>query len=923
MSEVLFQTMPSYRPIIYGYTDSRYPGMIKVGYTDRPIEERMKEHYPTLLPTDKKPYQVVFTGPAMRADGSVFMDKLVHHYLEDDLHCSPSYQNGKKTEWYRCSLSDLKKAHHAALYNLDTAVERIYDFKMRPEQIAAVKKTAAYYRSAGRDVSLKTPKFLWNAKMRFGKTFASYELAKEMGFKKILVLTFKPAVKSAWREDLLTHKDFEGWQFLSQPHNDPYALSLDAQYEKADKTRPIVCFGSFQDLLGIDKDTGAIKAHNEWIHATNWNLVVFDEYHFGAWRSRAKDLFEAEDEESFSATEKDDEKKAEKTDVDVAIDESFLPISTDHYLFLSGTPFRALNSGEFIEEQIYSWTYSDEQKAKSEWKGPDNPYASLPHMVMMTYKMPDSITKIAMQGEFNEFDLNVFFEAKSKTGKKEDSEFVLKDAVQKWLDLIRGSYLETSVDSLKLGKKPPFPFSDTRLMSMLRHTLWFLPSVASCYAMRNLLREAHNTFYHDFEVIVCAGNAAGQGSDALIPVLEKMGNPLETRTITLSCGKLTTGVTVKPWTGVFMLRNLSQPETYFQTAFRVQSPWTYTDEDGHTKIIKEECYVFDFALNRTLRQLSEYSCKLNPSNDKSAEQKVGEFINFLPVLAYDDGVMRQINAGEILDIAMSGTSATLLARRWESALLVNVDNATLERLLNNDEAMKALMSIEGFRSLNQDIQTIINNSNAVKKAKREGEKNKSAKEKKELSEQEKEMKSKRKQIQEKLIKFATRIPVFMYLTDFREQTLRDVITKLEPELFRKVTGLYVKDFELLVSLGLFNDSLMNDAIYKFRRYEERSLDYTGINKHAGENIGGWSTSMSSSDVEAIYGIEADEDPNVLNAGDEVDVSGYGRCLVDHFTRGKVYLVEKSTGKMLPNPYAYPHVMTLGTIRKVSKGGKNA
>ena len=921
MTETMFPTMSEFKPTIYAYSDPHYPGMLKVGYTTRQVDKRIREQYSTLRPTDEAPYKIEFTGSAMRSDGSVFYDTTVHRYLED-LHCIPQYsKDGKKTEWYKCTVNDVKKAHHAALNNLITATERIYDFKMRPEQVAAVEKTSAYFRSATNDGSGKTPRFLWNAKMRFGKTFTSYQLAKAMGFKKILILTFKPAVKSAWKEDLYTHKDFEGWQFLSQSHGDPSIPSLEEQWERADKSQPIVCFGSFQDLLGIDNSTGTIKAHNEWIHTTTWDLVIFDEYHYGAWRTRAKDLFEPEDEESFSSYEEDDEKKAKNDVSDITIDETFLPISTKHYLFLSGTPFRALNSGEFIEEQIYSWTYSDEQKAKAEWKGPGpNPYAALPHMVMMTYKMPDSITKIAMQGEFNEFDLNVFFEAKTKTGKKEDSEFVLKDAVQKWLDLIRGSYLETSVDSLKLGKKPPLPFSDTRLMSMLRHTLWFMPNVASCYAMKNLIAEPQNTFYHDFKIIVCAGSGVGQGADALIPVQQAMGNPLETRTITLSCGKLTTGVTIKPWTGVFMLRNLSQPETYFQTAFRVQSPWTYTDENGETRIIKEECYVFDFALTRTLRQLSEYSCKLNPSNDKTTEQKVGEFISFLPVLAYDDGVMRRINAGEILDIAMSGTSATLLARRWESALLVNVDNATLERLLNNEEAMNALMSIEGFRSLNQDIQTIINNSNAVKNAKREGDKGKTPKEKKELSEQEREMKSKRKQIQEKLIKFATRIPVFMYLTDFREQTLRDVITKLEPDLFRKVTGLYVKDFELLVSLGVFNDSLMNDAIYKFRRYEEDSLEYTGINKHSGEKVGGWTTSMKKEEMDAIYGME--EDPYSLSEGEEVEVQGFGRCIVDHFTRGKVYLKQKDSGKMLHDPYLYPDVLSIGTIRKIS-GGQNA
>ena len=202
-------------------------------------------------------------------------------------------------------------------------------------------------------------------------------------------------------------------------------------------------------------------------------------------------------------------------------------------------------------------------------------------------------------------------------------------------------------------------------------------------------------------------------------------------------------------------------------------------------------------------------------NEDNPEKKVGEFIHFLPVLAYDGSSMKQISAQDVLDYALAGTSATLLARRWESALLVNVDNETLSRLLANKEAMDALMKIEGFRALNQDIETIINKSEKVKQAKKEGEETLTKKEKKELTEAEKEYKSKHKQIQEKLIKFATRIPVFMYLTDYRERTLRDVITQLEPGLFQKVTGLVVSDFELLCSLGVFNASLMNDAIFKF------------------------------------------------------------------------------------------------------------
>ena len=259
---------------------------------------------------------------------------------------------------------------------------------------------------------------------------------------------------------------------------------------------------------------------------------------------------------------------------------------------------------------------------------------------------------------------------------------------------------------------------------------------------------------------------------------------------------------------------------------------------------------FDFALDRALRQIADYSTRLNVE-ESDPEKKVQEFIKFLPVLAYDGSSMREIDAGDVLDIAMAGTSATLLAKRWESALLVNVDNDTLNRLMLDEDAMKALMSIEGFRRLNQDIETIINKSERVKKAKT-GKEKLSKKEKKEISDEEKEYKSMRKQIQEKLIKFATRIPIFMYLTDYREKSLKDVITQLEPGLFKKVTGLEVKDFELLVSLGVFNGPLMNDAVYKFKRYEDASLEYTGINKHEGLDVGLWDTVISPNDYKEMF-----------------------------------------------------------------------
>ena len=826
----LLQKQVEERPIIYAYSDTRFPGMLKVGFTARSIEVRMKEHYPTLVPGQS--WKVKLIRPAMRKDGSVFSDKAVHRVLR-----GANIQN-PEGEWFRCSTREVERAIEAVKNNETTMLQRTQDFKMRPEQKEAVTKTADYFESFAADKSNEglTAHFLWNAKMRFGKTFTAYQLALRMKWKHVLVLTFKPAVKTAWKEDLLTHKDFKGWTFVEKQEN--------REFNHVDLSQRFVCFASFQDVLGTNS-VGGIKATNEWIQQVHWDCIILDEYHFGAWGKNAKEYYNKQDIATRIAEETQKiyaEDAASKKEMEAreTFDEGLMPLETKHYLYLSGTPFRAIASGEFIEEQIYNWTYSDEQSAKYNWdnsKGA-NPYLSLPKMVMMTYQLPDKIREIAEGGEFCEFDLNEFFSA-------DDETFTNEEYVQKWVDLIHGSYAENVVSDLKLqDKKPPFPFSDTRLLDYLRHTFWFLPTVASCKAMKKLLEKPVNRkFFGRYKIIVAAGNEAGMGAEAVNPVYASMGNPQEDCTITLSCGKLSTGVTVKPWTGIFMLRNSSSPETYFQAAFRVQSPWTMRDEWGEEVVLKPLCYVFDFAPNRALHQVADYSCRLSV-DEHNPEKKVNDFIQYLPILAYDGSSMKQIDAAGILDMAMSGTTATLLARRWESALLVNVDNATLNRLLASDEAMKALMNIEGFRALNKDIETIINKSEAIKKAKKERGDDLTAKEKKVLTAEEKECKSKRKEIQQKLIKFATRIPVFMYLTDYREYTLYDVIHQLEPELFRKVTGLTLQDFDLLVSLGVFNRELMNDAVYKFKRYEDASLVYTGINTHEGENVGGFDTVIS-------------------------------------------------------------------------------
>ena len=657
--EDILAPKPEARPRIYAYSiyDSAHHGLLKVGQTTRDVKDRVAEQLKTAA---IKNYTIDLNEPAERDDGTVITDHQVRAAL-----VRKGFEN-PELEWMRCTVADVKTVLAELRTGKSFTGTHHQTFAMRREQAEAVKKTHAYFHSIWKEDMHAVPRFLWNAKMRFGKTFTTYQLARKLGSKRVLVVTFKPAVEDAWQTDIESHVDFDGWQYLSKSSgSDPTQISPD---------KPLVYFGSFQDLLGRDAANN-IKPKNEWLHEVEWDFVVFDEYHFGAWRDTAKELFEGEELavakkeaklEYGSGLEDVNEDLGELSEKEI----EFLPITTKAYLYLSGTPFRALSTGEFIEEQIFNWTYTDEQRAKEEfaakYPGRWSPYGGLPQMRLLTYQMPDELLAIASAGEFDEFDLNAFFEASGTGG---HAQFEHKSDVQKWLDIIRSGYAPKTVEYLKTGTRPPFPYSDVRLLPYLQHSFWFLPNVAACHAM-----------------VVAAGASAGIGLEALPPVRKAIGSGFETKTITLSCGKLTTGVTVPQWSSILMLRNLKSPETYFQAAFRVQSPWSLENPNGDNpneeEILKPICFVFDFAPTRALRQLSEYGIGLSP-NEPNPENAVKDLVSFLPVLAFDGANMTQIDAGGILDIAMAGTSATLLARKWESALLVNVDNDTLRRVLDD------------------------------------------------------------------------------------------------------------------------------------------------------------------------------------------------------------------------------------------------
>ena len=344
---------PISRPRIYAYSiaDAAHDGLLKVGQTTRDVKKRVAEQLKT---ANIKNFKIELDESAERIDGTPFTDHEVRTAL------SKKDFEKVELEWMRCTVKDLKTVLAELRSGQSFTGSHHETFPMRAEQRDAVEKTHAYYHSIWKEDMHAVPRFLWNAKMRFGKTFTTYQLARKLGAKRVLVVTFKPAVEDAWQKDLESHTDFDGWQYLSRNSgSDPTKISAQ---------KPLVYFGSFQDLLGRD-NAGNIKPKNSWLHKVKWDLVVFDEYHFGAWRETAKELFEGE-EHGVAIKEAKIEYAAGLQNVNVDLGElseketEFLPITTKAYLYLSGTPFKALATGEFIEEQIFNWTYTDEQRAK-------------------------------------------------------------------------------------------------------------------------------------------------------------------------------------------------------------------------------------------------------------------------------------------------------------------------------------------------------------------------------------------------------------------------------------------------------------------------------------------------------------------------------------------------------------------------------
>ncbi|WP_238328801.1 GIY-YIG nuclease family protein [Mycobacterium avium] len=785
-----------------GGTHSSGTGLIKVGDTTKAdVLQRIKQQLGTAYP-HLEGVTLLLDTEAQRNDGTAFRDHDVHRALV-------AKGIRKDAEWFEATIDEVQAAIVAVRNGQSYDGTRTADFGMRPEQEEAVAQTAGYYRSHAEDGH--APRFLWNAKMRFGKTFTTYQLAREMGWKRVLVLTYKPVVQTAWKEDLLTHVDFEGWRFVDRES------SPDDRDAAADSADPVVWFASFQDMRGKTAD-GNIKKHNEVIHLIDWDAIVLDEYHFGAWRDSARELYDPTEAEIAEAEEPDE-----------SVTEDDLGLTSRHYLYLSGTPFRAITNGEFTEDQIFNWTYVDEQREKEHWDaaaGP-NPYIDLPGMQIFSYDIGGDAEKWAADEEFDGFSLNEYFKAKKLNPKSNSTaagayEFEDPNRVHEFLEMLRGTLPEQMKLQIVGGQKPPFPYQAPVFAQAITHSVWYLNDVAGCYAMRDALLK--HPYFKTFEIVAAAGSGVGMGKEAKKPVMDAINRATKagTGSITLTCGKLMTGVTVREWGAILMLRSLKSPETYFQAAFRVQSPRSKRLPDGTLEVLKDPVYVFEFDPNRALTLVGEYGMRLGALGDTTPQEAIGQLLNYLPIFAFAGGMMTELDAADVLNWATTGVGATALAQRWNSPLLVNINEQTLTKLLDHPELLEALGKIEDFRNLANTAEQIVTSSKLLKKAKRENDNGKlNRAQKKEQSETAK----RRKEIREKLQKLLAKIPVFMYVTQIREQALKDIILGVDGPLFERVTGLSIADFKLLNDIGVFNPIHMDAAIYQFKAFENSSLEY--------------------------------------------------------------------------------------------------
>lgn len=627
--------------MIYAYTtpnDISHRGWTKIGYTDRQsVEDRIKQQTHT---ADVKA-EILWKGNARYQDGSdeTFTDHDFHDYLTSKRHI----ERKPKTEWFHVD-GDTSHQYFYKFTERDFSDIQGTDgtqYELRKEQQQAVDQTVSYFLKHGED-----SEFLWNAKPRFGKTLTTYDLVRQMNMQNILVVTNRPSIANSWFDDF---DKFIAWQT-----NFKFVSETDAL-----KNRPVLSRDEFINTISDGKEYGQIAFESlqglkgsvyfggnydklKWISELNWDLLVIDEAHEGV------DTYKT--------------------------DKAFDKIKRKYTLHLTGTPFKALAKGKFASDQIYNWSYADEQQAKLDWdenqEGSSNPYEVMPKLNMYTYQvsamMADELKGKVKLDDGDQvdpaFDLNEFFKT------KENGKFVYDEAVDRFLDA--------------LTKQEKYPFSTPELRQELAHTFWLLNRVDSAKALAKKLKD-HDVF-GEYEIVLAAGDGKldddqlneDQLEQANEKSFDKVQRAIAThgKTITLSVGQLTTGVTIKPWSGVLMLSSMKSPSEYMQAAFRAQNPYIF-DRDGEL-VQKQNAYVFDFDPTRTLTIFDEFANNLleKTANGKGTaeehEANIRQLLNFFPVIGEDeDGKMVELDAKQVMSIPRHLKSQEVVKRGFMSNFL--------------------------------------------------------------------------------------------------------------------------------------------------------------------------------------------------------------------------------------------------------------
>ena len=659
----IIKTTKRIYPQIYSYILPDIPankGWQKVGYTERKdVDSRILEQ--TKTAAVKLRYEKLWSASSFsNATHEFFKDKDLHkYYVKNGIEKSKKQDDGGLgEEWFYFNGTPEKSKELFDDYangNLFSRSSEKSPYKLRKEQERAVSQTLAYAEShQTTDFSSpnKEAEFLWNAKPRFGKTLSSYDFAKKFNAKNVLIVTNRPAIANSWFDDF--DKFIDGYYFISTADSLKERETL-SRYEFLNKANSSsedrqITFLSLQDLKG-GKVFGGPHNKLKWVADLNWDLLIIDEAHEGVDTDRTN--------------------------------EAFGKIKRRFTLHLSGTPFKAIADGHFKDNQIFNWTYIDEQKAKQEeLKNLDDSgdHVNLPDMRLFTYKMSDIISDRLEKGmEMDDENIDYAFELNEMFATDTSGKFVHENDISTFLN--------------QLTSNEKYPFSTPELRDQLKHTFWLVGNrVASAMAMEKMLR--HHPVFSEYKIVLAAGNGRSQSDNnssedemkdtaANEKALSRVKKAIKEndRTITLSVGQLTTGVTIKEWSAVLMLSDIKSESLYMQAIFRSQNPYEFIDNNGNL-CRKKSAYVFDFSPNRVLKVYDKFANSLladvarGEATEKIREQNVAELLNYFPVLAEDEsGKMIELDAEQVLTFPKAIVAKEIVNRGFVTNLLfVNINN---------------------------------------------------------------------------------------------------------------------------------------------------------------------------------------------------------------------------------------------------------